>query len=138
VPEVSEGMIAEVDERMSGMLDFGELLRVIEVQKAKAVAFNDEGDMVDAFVACGGRADKHGKGRKRTSMEEGIHVYITQKHSFSKGGKSSRLHFAEPTKKQESKAQKRALALPQRKRRCNIFHPLNFVSFVKIIRQPLE
>jgi hypothetical protein len=65
-------------------------------------------------------------------MEEGIHVYITQKHSFSKGGKSSRLHFAEPVKKQESKAQKRALALPQRKRRCSILLPLNFVSFVKI------
>jgi Ca2+-binding EF-hand superfamily protein len=59
-------MIAEVDEGMSGMLDFGELLRVIEVQKAKAVAFDDEGDMVDAFVACGGRADKQGHVKRET------------------------------------------------------------------------
>ena len=59
-------MIAEVDEGMSGMLDFGELLRVIEVQKAKALAFDDEGDMVDAFVACGGRADRQGHVKRET------------------------------------------------------------------------
>ncbi|GAB5037680.1 dynein light chain [Nannochloropsis oceanica] len=59
-------MIAEVDEEMSGMLDFGELLRVIEVQKMKALAFDDEGDMVDAFVACGGRADKLGHVKRET------------------------------------------------------------------------
>jgi calmodulin len=59
-------MIAEVDEGMSGMLDFGELLWVIEVQKAKALAFDDEGDMVDAFVACGGRADRQGHVKRET------------------------------------------------------------------------
>eukprot|EP00624_Nannochloropsis_granulata_P003096 evm.model.NODE_2576_length_6747_cov_72.283234.1 len=59
-------MIAEVDEGMSGMLDFGELLRVIEVQKMKALAFDDESDMVDAFVACGGRADKRGHVKRET------------------------------------------------------------------------
>jgi len=59
-------MIAEVDEGMSGMLDFGELLRVIEVQKAKALAFDDEGDMIDAFVACGGRADRQGHVKRET------------------------------------------------------------------------
>ena len=86
-------MIAEVDEGMSGILDFGELLRVIEVQKLRAAAFgtytqskgrerdrrlltyihawlwaDDEGDMVDAFVACGGKPDKTGHVKRETLL----------------------------------------------------------------------
>lgn len=53
-------MISEVDDNMSGAIDFGEFLKVIEKQKERATQFDDESDMIDAFVACGGNADKSG------------------------------------------------------------------------------
>merc|ERR1719502_2406495 len=53
-------MISEVDENMSGSIDFSEFLKVIENQKQRAENFDDESDMVDAYVACGGSADKEG------------------------------------------------------------------------------
>ena len=53
-------MISEVDENNSGSIDFGEFIKVIEKQKEKASKFDDESDMIDAFVACGGNADKSG------------------------------------------------------------------------------
>jgi len=53
-------MISEVDENMSGTIDFGEFLKVIEKQKERASKFDDESDMVDAFVACGGNPDRTG------------------------------------------------------------------------------
>ena len=53
-------MISEVDENMSGNIDFAEFLKVIENQKERAENFDDESDMVDAFVACGGDPDKEG------------------------------------------------------------------------------
>ena len=46
-------MISEVDENMSGSIDFSEFLKVIENQKERAENFDDESDMADAFVACG-------------------------------------------------------------------------------------
>ena len=55
-------MISEVDDNMSGSIDFGEFLKVIENQKERAENFDDENDMIDAFVACGGRPDKEGHG----------------------------------------------------------------------------
>ena len=53
-------MISEVDDNMSGSIDFGEFLKVVESQKNRAENLDDENDMVDAFVACGGQADKSG------------------------------------------------------------------------------
>eukprot|EP00753_Platysulcus_tardus_P022733 PLAT9948.1.p2 GENE.PLAT9948.1~~PLAT9948.1.p2 ORF type:complete len:151 (+),score=87.13 PLAT9948.1:20-472(+) len=53
-------MISEVDDNMSGSIDFGEFLQVIEKQKDRASKFDDESDIIDAFVACGGIADKSG------------------------------------------------------------------------------
>ena len=53
-------MISEVDENMSGSINFAEFLKVIENQKERAENFDDESDMVDAFVACGGAPDKSG------------------------------------------------------------------------------
>ena len=53
-------MISEVDEDMSGCIDFAEFLKVIENQKDRAENFDDESDMIDAFVACGGAQDKSG------------------------------------------------------------------------------
>lgn len=42
-------MISEVDENMSGAIDFGEFLKVIEKQKERASRYDDESDM----GACG-------------------------------------------------------------------------------------
>jgi calmodulin len=53
-------MISEVDEDFSGAIDFGEFLAVIERQKEKAEEYAADADMIDAFVACGGNADKSG------------------------------------------------------------------------------
>ena len=38
-------MISEVDDNMSGSIDFGEFLKVIENQKSRAENFDDESDM---------------------------------------------------------------------------------------------
>lgn len=54
-------MISEVDDNMSGSIDFGEFLKVVERQKEKVENFDDEQDLIDAFVACGGNEDKSGK-----------------------------------------------------------------------------
>lgn len=53
-------MISEVDEDMSGAIDFAEFLQVIDNQKDRAALYDDESDMIDAFVACGGCPDKTG------------------------------------------------------------------------------
>ena len=76
---------------MSGSIDFAEFLKVIENQKDRAENFDDENarapcprgvplrarglkqkpsqDMIDAFVACGGRPDKHGHVRRETLVK---------------------------------------------------------------------
>lgn len=62
-------MISEVDDNMSGSIDFGEFLKVIEKQKERAAKFDDESDMIDAFVACGGQADKGGHVHRDTLVK---------------------------------------------------------------------
>ena len=42
-------MISEVDENMSGSIDFAEFLKVIENQKERAENFDDESDMIGDF-----------------------------------------------------------------------------------------
>ena len=59
-------MISEVDENMSGSIDFAEFLKVIENQKERAENFDDESDMIDAFVACGGLQNKSGHVKRDT------------------------------------------------------------------------
>ena len=61
-------MISEVDDNMSGSIDFGEFLKVVESQKNRAENLDDENDMVDAFVACGGQADKSGHVKSKYSV----------------------------------------------------------------------
>jgi calmodulin len=62
-------MISEVDDNMSGSIDFGEFLKVVERQKERADNFDDEDDMIDAFVACGGKEDKSGCVEKDTLIK---------------------------------------------------------------------
>ncbi|KAA0157597.1 hypothetical protein FNF27_00520 [Cafeteria roenbergensis] len=62
-------LISEVDSDFSGTIDFSEFLRIIEKQKEKATAHNDEQDFIDAFVACGGNEDKSGVVKKETLVK---------------------------------------------------------------------
>jgi Ca2+-binding EF-hand superfamily protein len=62
-------MISEVDDNMSGSIDFSEFIRVIENQKERAEKFDDESDMIDAFIACGGNPDKGGHVKKETLVK---------------------------------------------------------------------
>lgn len=54
-------ILSGVDGDGSGGIDFVEFLRVIETQKEQAVKATDDSDLLDAFVALGGRADKSGQ-----------------------------------------------------------------------------
>ena len=62
-------MISEVDENMSGSIDFGEFLKVVESQKNLAENLDDENDMIDAFVAYGGQRDKGGHVKRDTMIK---------------------------------------------------------------------
>lgn len=62
-------MISEVDDNMSGSIDFGEFLKVVEAQKERVENFDDENDMIDAFVACGGKPDKTGHVKRDTLIK---------------------------------------------------------------------
>jgi calmodulin len=53
---------------MSGSIDFGEFLKVVEQKKERAENFDDEDDLIDAFVACGGNEDKTGCVEKETMV----------------------------------------------------------------------
>merc|ERR1712037_724397 len=52
-------MISEVDEDNSGAIEFQEFLRVMENQKI-AESRGDGAEILAAYVACGGNADKTG------------------------------------------------------------------------------
>jgi calmodulin len=62
-------MISEVDDNMSGSIDFGEFLKVVETQKKRAENPDDENDMIDAYVACGGQPDKSGHVKRDTLVK---------------------------------------------------------------------
>lgn len=62
-------MVNEVDENMSGSVGFGEFLRIIEIRKERAENFDDESDLIDAYVACGGNPDKSGNVRRETLVK---------------------------------------------------------------------
>lgn len=52
-------MISEIDSDQSGEISFSEFLKVIEYQKSLN-ANNDHADILSAYIACGGNADKSG------------------------------------------------------------------------------
>eukprot|EP00596_Hydrurales_sp_CCMP1899_P002886 CAMPEP_0119050868 /NCGR_PEP_ID=MMETSP1177-20130426/72313_1 /TAXON_ID=2985 /ORGANISM="Ochromonas sp, Strain CCMP1899" /LENGTH=91 /DNA_ID=CAMNT_0007029785 /DNA_START=1229 /DNA_END=1504 /DNA_ORIENTATION=- len=54
---------------MSGNLDFAEFLKIIEYQQEDAEIRDDEGDMIAAFVACGGDPNKGGHVRRETLIK---------------------------------------------------------------------
>ena len=62
-------VISEVDENMSGSIDFGEFVKVVESQKKRAENFDDENDMIDAYVAVGGKPDKSGHVKRETLIQ---------------------------------------------------------------------
>merc|ERR1719498_2125789 len=62
-------LIALVDDNMSNTIDFPEFLKVIKIQKEKAGSADDESDIIDAYVACGGNVDKTGVVHKDTLVK---------------------------------------------------------------------
>lgn len=62
-------MIAEVDDNMSGSIDFSEFLAVVESQKQQAEQLSKNNDLLDAFVACGGNPDKSGHVKRETLVK---------------------------------------------------------------------
>jgi len=62
-------MMAEVDDNMSGSIDFPEFLAVVESQKTQAEQLSKNNDLLDAFVACGGNADKTGSVSRETLVK---------------------------------------------------------------------
>ena len=54
---------------MSGSIDFGEFLKIVEFQKMRAEQMNDENDLIDAFTACGGNPDKSGCVKRETLVK---------------------------------------------------------------------
>ena len=62
-------MISEVDDNMSGSISFTEFLQVIENQKQRAENFDDESDLIDAYVACGGNSDTSGHVKRETLVK---------------------------------------------------------------------
>jgi Ca2+-binding EF-hand superfamily protein len=59
----------EVDDNMTGEIDFGQFLSIIEMRKERAENDGGETDMIDAFIACGGNADKSGNVRRETLIK---------------------------------------------------------------------
>ena len=58
--EQSRHAIARAQAAGRGGIEFPEFLKVIDSQKAKLASDHDESDMIDAFVAMGGGADRSG------------------------------------------------------------------------------
>jgi calmodulin len=62
-------MINDVDDNASGSIDFSEFLTVVAMQKDRVANFDDETDILDAFVALGGQADKSGHVNSETLVK---------------------------------------------------------------------
>jgi len=45
------------------------IAKVVESQKKRAENFDDENDMIDAYVACGGQPNKGGHVRRETMIQ---------------------------------------------------------------------
>ncbi|CAM9471331.1 unnamed protein product [Choristocarpus tenellus] len=89
-------MISEVDDNMSGSIDFPEFLKVIENQKTRAEHFDDETDMVDAFVACGGRMDKSGHVKRQIIRQDfGLTIDIEDLINRIDSDRSGEIEFRE-------------------------------------------
>ena len=53
-------IMSEVDVNMSGQIDFSQFLTIISTQKERCENMDDGSDLVAAYVACGGDADRGG------------------------------------------------------------------------------
>jgi calmodulin len=62
-------MIGEVDENMSGSIDFAGFLRLIEMLKKRVAHMDNQKDMIDAWQACGGSSSKVGQVDKDALMK---------------------------------------------------------------------
>lgn len=62
-------MIIEAEEDQSGSIGFAEFIHIIEQQKLRALAADKQGDMADAFIACGGEEDLSGCVQRETLIQ---------------------------------------------------------------------
>ena len=90
---------------------------MIENQKERAENFDDENDMIDAFVACGGRPDKAGH-VKRETLGAPPHLAV-RSHETNRPGRSGvlfpPLHLpASPPPRLPRLSFRRYLPLPRR------------------------
>ncbi|CAM9122339.1 unnamed protein product [Ectocarpus sp. 12 AP-2014] len=54
-------VVSTVDREMKGLIDFTSFLKIVASQKSvRSIWSGDSGDLVDAFVACGGNLDETG------------------------------------------------------------------------------
>jgi len=53
-------IMSEVDVNMTGQIDFSDFLTIISTQKERCENMDDGSDLVAAYVACGGDADRGG------------------------------------------------------------------------------
>ncbi|CAM9528141.1 unnamed protein product [Discosporangium mesarthrocarpum] len=75
-------VVSSVDREMKGVIDFNSFLKIVASQKNSRSVWNgDSGDLVDAFVACGGSPDETGSADVRkivkiVKMDFGLDVDI--------------------------------------------------------------
>lgn len=85
-------MISEVDENMSGSIDFGEFLKVVQGAKQRMGSQSEDDEILDAFVACGGKSDKTGHVKKDNLVkiirdDFGLTVNVEELvHKFDRSG----------------------------------------------------
>lgn len=93
-------MISDVDENMSGSIDFGEFLKVVQGAKQRVSGQSDDEEILDAFVACGGKPDKTGHVRKDNLVkiiknDFGLNINIEELINKVDGSGSGNINFSD-------------------------------------------
>jgi len=62
-------MIIEAEEDAQGSIGFAEFVHIMELQKVRSLNADHQGDMADAFIACGGDEDLGGCVKRETLIQ---------------------------------------------------------------------
>lgn len=74
-------MVSEVDDqRITGLITFTQFLQIIEIQKKRSSVEGTSGDMLDAYVACGGDADGGGNVDASTLIRYNFLIFVLLKN----------------------------------------------------------
>jgi len=92
-------LISEVDEDSSGAIEFLEFLKMMEQQKARAAAAEEDAETLDAFVALGGNRDRSGsvpvERLKEVCKEFGLNVDIDDWVQSASSSLPSRVDYSQ-------------------------------------------